>query len=100
MIPVETLDLLALCLFLGGWLALVVRDIKERTNRADPLAVFLFMCGSIALWLIQFSKSKVIFIIIGTIIVILSILNWFYVPHRLIKLEKEIVNVGKRRRKS
>lgn len=96
MIPTENLDLLALSLFLGAWIVLVARDIRERTNRADPLAVFLFMCGSIVLCVLQFSKNKVVFIIIGLIIATLSILNWFYVPHRIAKLEKEITSIGKR----
>ena len=99
MTTTEILDLLALSLFLGGWLALVVRDIKERTNHADPLAVFLFMCGSIVLCILQFSKSKVIFAIIGIIIAILSILNWFYVPHRIAKLEGEIKSAVKRKKR-
>jgi len=99
MMLVENLDLLALSLFLGGWLALVIRDIKERTNRADPLAVFLFMAGSIVLCIIQFSKSKIIFVIIGIIIAILSVLNWFYVPHRIAKLEREVKSAVKRKKK-
>jgi len=99
MILAENLDLLALILFLGGWIMLVARDIRERTNRADPLAVFLFMMGSIVLCILQFSKSKIIFIIIGLIIATLSILNWFYVPHRITKLEKEITSIRKRPKK-
>ena len=99
MILTEYLDLLALILFLSAWLALVVRDIREHTNHADPLAVFLFMCGSIVLCVLQFSKSKIIFVIIGITIAILSILNWFYVPHRLAKLEREIKSAVKRKKK-
>ena len=100
MIPTENLDLMALSLFLGAWIVLVARDIRERTNHADPLAVFLFMMGSIVLCIIQFSKSKLVFIIIGLIIATLSILNWFYVPHRIAKLEKEIVGIRKRPKKN
>ena len=87
----ENLDLLAIVLFLGGWLALVARDIRDKVNRADPLAVFLFMLGSITLCVLQFFRSKPLFIVLGLAIAALSILNWYYVPHRFAKLEKEIV---------
>ncbi|HIH13783.1 MAG TPA: hypothetical protein HA224_00840 [Nanoarchaeota archaeon] len=90
------LDLTALILFLAGWTLLVYRDYVDKTNSADPLAIFFFMIGSLVLAAIQYLKSLPVFILLGVIIAILSIIHWFYIPNRTAKLKKEIVRAERK----
>ncbi len=88
---ITNLDLTALILFLGGWIMLIYRDYTEKTNSADPLAIFFFMAGSIVLAVTQYFKNIPLFVIIGIVIATLSITHWFYIPNRVVRLRKEIM---------
>ncbi len=96
MILADALDLLALSLFLGGWIVLIAHDFYERKSRTDPLAAFLFMLGAIALCILQFEKNKTIFMILASAMAIISVINWFYIPHRLKQVKNEILHAEKR----
>jgi phosphatidylglycerophosphate synthase len=91
------LDLLATILFLVAWGVLVVKDIYQGKSTTDPLAVFLFMLGTITLSVLQFLQNReMVFIVLDIIIAILAVTNWIYIPHRAAKMEREVKRAEKK----
>jgi hypothetical protein len=94
---IDYLDLLAIIFFLSAWCVLVAKDVYKGKSTTDPLATLLFVLGSVTLCILQFLHNRdVIFIVLSTIVAILAVTNWIYIPHRFAKAEREVKKAEKK----
>ena len=87
------LDLLAVFFFLIAWSILTAIVLKRGRNNGDIFVTLFFLLGVLSFTIYSVKVGEVWFIILNGISLVLAAINFYYIPHKFKKMERELKNV-------
>lgn len=84
------LGVLAVFFFLIAWVILTAITLKKGRNKGDVFVNLFFLLGVLFFTIYSVQVGEIMFILLNGVALVLATVNFYYIPHKFRKMEKEI----------
>ncbi len=83
-------EFFGLLMILTAWVISTVEVLKKGKELADPVMMFFFLLGTVIFAFSSLIRPNPVYVIINISIAVLAFINFFYIPHKMRTIKKEL----------